>query len=338
MSGLVRLIELGRIDEADPLHEHRDEIAKIIARTYSRDVESTIKLRYELYRRLFGNSSKAFFHLLESLGMAELYAFLINKNVEDIILIPGKYVYINTKNGKVITRMLVPPRLVERFLQLAKAKGHRLLTSNPSFRYGLRLGPLRIRVSVDLPPIVSAPHIYVRVHRSVISLDELIAEGFIDADKATTLRREVIEGGKDLVVAGPPGSGKTTLLQAVDLEIPPQFLRVYIDEADEFLDIPSFNQIKINNTNKLREIFSSMNRNIDIFIIGELQYPEHFQAYAAAKGIGLQSLATVHASSIDRALERLRQFGIALENIVVIQIEKIYKDKIIRKVKDIYVR
>lgn len=338
LNGLVRLLELGHIDEADLLHEHKDEIAKLIGRVYSRDVESTIELRYELYRRLFGDDDRAFFHLLDSLDISELYNFLINKNIEDIILIPGKFIYINTKNGKFITKTPASSRLVNRFLQIARAKGRTLSTSNPSFRYGLRLGPLKIRVSVDLPPAVPTPHIYLRIHRGVATLDKLVAEGFIDAEKAEALRREVVEGRRDLVVAGPPGSGKTTLLQAVDLEIPPQLLRVYIDEADEFPDIPYYTQIKINSTNKLKEIFTSMNRNIDIFIIGELQYPEHFQAYAAARSIGLQSLATMHASSAEKALRRLEQFGIVLEDIVIVQIKKIYKNKIIRKVENIYVR
>ena len=338
LEGLIKLIELKYINEKDKTYKYKDEIIKIIERIYSKDIETTIRIRYKLYYYLLRDEEKALYYLLKSLNIIQLYNFLINKNIEDIILIPNKYIYITTKNGKTATEIQASTELVNRFLLLARAKGYRLLQSNPSFRYGLKLGPLRLRISVDLPPIVLSPHVYIRVHRGVMTLDKLVASGFMKDDDATMLKKEVVERRKDLVVAGPPGSGKTTLLQAIDLEIPPWLQRVYIDEADELLDLPNFNQIKINNTNKLREIFTSMNRNIDIFIIGELQYPEHFQAYNVARSIGLQSLATTHASSLEKAIKRLEEYRITVENLVLVQLDKIYKNKIIRKIKEIYVR
>ncbi|MEL9990694.1 MAG: ATPase, T2SS/T4P/T4SS family [Thermoproteus sp.] len=269
--------------------------------------------------------------------MEDLFNFLIDDDIEDIILIPNKYVYITNKYGKKITNVYTSSALVEKFLVFARAKGLKLLRANPSFRYGLKLGPLRLRISVDLPPVVSSPHVYIRVHRRASTLKDLVRDGFMGEREAEVVLREVVRGGKNLIVSGPPGSGKTTLLQAVDLEMPYWLQRVYIDEADEFLDLPHFNQIKISSTNKIKEIFTSMNRNIDLFIIGELQYPEHFQAYKTAQEIGLQTLGTMHATSLEGAKRRLEEAGISVKNLVIIQLSKIYSNKIIRKIEEIYV-
>ncbi|MGC9170404.1 MAG: ATPase, T2SS/T4P/T4SS family [Thermoproteus sp.] len=335
--GLVRLIELGYIDENDKIARYKDDIINIISRIYSRNIDKTIYLRYKLFYKLTKDRSAALYYLTKSLNIDNLHNLLINKNIEDIILIPGKYIYITTKFGKQRTDIYATGDLVARFLSLARAKGYRLLQSNPSFKYGLALGPLRLRISVDLPPIVSAPHVYIRVHRGVKTLDDLVLDGFLNRDHIVTIRREVLANRRDLVVAGPPGSGKTTLLQAIDLELPHWLQRVYIDEADEFIDSPILNQIKINSLNKLKEIFTSMNRNIDLFIIGELQYPEHFEAYRSARSIGLQSFGTMHATDLGKAKKRLAEANIDLENIVIIQLKKKYENKIIRYIDEIYV-
>ncbi|MEZ0248417.1 MAG: ATPase, T2SS/T4P/T4SS family [Thermoproteus sp.] len=337
LRGLVKLLDLDHISDKDPLSAKIGAILKIIGRIYSRNLDSTIDLRYRLYYKALRSRKYAVYYLLKSLGLEELFNFLIDNNIEDIILIPNKYIYITDKYGKKITNIYTSSTVVERFLVFARAKGLKLLKTNPSFRYGLKLGPLRLRVSVDLPPVVSSPHVYIRIHRKTFTLEDLIRDGFIDEHEAEVILKEIVRGGKSLIVSGPPGSGKTTLLQAVDLEMPYWLQRVYIDEADEFLDLPHFNQIKISSINKIKEIFASMNRNIDLFIIGELQYPEHFQAYRVAQEIGLQALGTMHATSLEGARRRLEEVGISAKNLVIIQLNKIYSRNIIRKIKEIYV-
>jgi len=337
LSGLIKLMEIGHIDERDELLRYKKDIINIIGRVFSKNIDKTIYIRYKLYYRLTGDVSEALYYLMKSLEMEVLYNLFIDNNIEDIILIPGKFIYITTKEGKQKTGIYATSNIVNRFLLLARAKGLKLLQSNPSFRYSLSLGPLRLRISIDLPPIVAAPHIYVRIHRGVKTLEDLVVSGLLDRNDAVLIYREVVERRKDLIVAGPPGSGKTTLLQAIDLELPRWLQRVYIDEADEFIDLPDFNQIKINSVSKLKEIFSSMNRNIDLFIIGELQYPEHFEAYRAARAIGLQALGTMHAADLGKARSRLADSRIDQDNIVIVQLKKEYKDKIIRRIAEIHV-
>lgn len=313
------------------------KIIDLIGRIYSNNIDNTLEIRYNIALKIFKSSELAIYTVLKSLNLQKLYKLFIDKSIEDIILIPNKYIYLSTFIGKKSIKILADEGLVEPFLRLARAKGIRLLKSNPSFRYGLRIGPLKLRISVDLPSVVPSPQVYVRIHRDYRTLADLLSSGFMTQEQGREIRR-IIGEMRNIIISGIPGSGKTTLLQAIDLEIPPWMQRVYIDEADEFMDIPFYNQIKINNINKIKEIFASMNRNIDLFILAELQYPEHFDAAKAAQGIGLWTLATMHAKSVEHAKARLSERGIELKDVAIIQLEKIYRDKIKRYIKEIYVK
>ncbi|MGC8994286.1 MAG: ATPase, T2SS/T4P/T4SS family, partial [Pyrobaculum sp.] len=145
-----------------------------------------------------------------------------------------------------------------------------------------------------------------------------------------------VREGRHIVVTGPPGSGKTTLLSALDDLIPGEWQRVYIDEADEFEDDPQKNQIKIRNVNKVKEIYASLNRNIDVIFIGELQYEEHFAAFKTAVEIGLQTLATMHSVNVNDAVTRLRRREIEVKNIGIVQLGKKYAGTIERRVVELY--
>ncbi|WP_258870603.1 type II/IV secretion system ATPase subunit [Pyrobaculum aerophilum] len=220
-------------------------------------------------------------------------------------------------------------------LKIAYLKGVELTTSNPSLRYGLKLGDIRLRISLDLPPVVPVPQAYIRIHRGKIAVADMIKSGFITEEQLKIVYAWIKEG-RHIVITGPPGSGKTTLLSVIDDLIPGQLQRVYIDEADEFDDDTEKNQIKIRNVNKLREVYASLNRNIDIIIIGELQYEEHFDAFKTAVEIGLQTLATMHATSVKDALKRLERRGISHENLAIIQLAKRYGEGIERRVVELY--
>jgi flagellar protein FlaI len=336
LSTLIRSLQ-GDIPEKEINKIDKIKIARLIERIYSKNFDITLKIRYNIAKKIFKNNNIALYITLRSINLDKLYWILLNDDIEDIVLIPGKYIYITSRSGKRPINLMADEEVVDAFLRIARSKGIRLLKSNPSFRYGLALGPYRLRVSVDLPPVVPSPQIYVRVHRGVATLERLKSSGFMDDEQEAMIRR-LIDEQRDLVISGVPGSGKTTLLQAIDLAIPGWMQRVYIDESDEFIDIPNYNQIKINNVNKVKEIFSSMNRNIDLFILSELQYPDHFEAAKIARGMGLWTLATLHARDIRLAVERLKGAGIDMEGLAIIQLEKKYEKGIKRQIKDIYVK
>lgn len=335
---LPRLIESESISPKELKKYKLNKIITLINRIYYLDIDHTLILRYKLLSKILRNPKAALFYTLSSINLNLLYKFFINNKIEDIVLIPNKNIIINSINGKYLSRAIASHDLVEGFLRIASAKGLKLLRDNPSFRYGLNLGPLKLRVSIDLPPIVSAPHVYIRIHRKIFTIFDLIKNDFLSENIYKKIKNDILNKRKNLIVTGPPGSGKTTLLRAIDLDLPEWWQRVYIDEADEFPDLKNYNQIKINTVDKLKHVFSSLNRNIDIFILGELQYPEHFEAFKRAQELGIQTMATMHSDTIEGAIKRLENYKIDYDNIIIIQTEKTY-DKIIKRyIKQIYVR
>ncbi|MEM1597709.1 MAG: ATPase, T2SS/T4P/T4SS family [Pyrobaculum sp.] len=277
---------------------------------------------------------KATLHSVDLLEVAELIS---DPEVEDIVVIPGRPVYVTKKWGKHKTDVVATQRTIRAILKLARLKGIELTMSRPSLRFGLRFGGMRMRISLDLPPIVPYPQAYIRIHRKKITLKEMLKEGFLTKDQLSTLL-SAVRSGLHVVVAGAPGSGKTSLLVALDDLIPPNLQRVYIDEADEFEEDPQKNQIKIASVDKVREVYASLNRNIDVVFIGELQYPDHFEAYKISTEIGLQTFATLHAVSVEDALKRLGKYTEVKNTAIVLLSKKYYKDKIERKISEIHVK
>lgn len=306
----------------------------IISRIFKNDLDSTLDFRYKIFKKIIGrNALKA---TLYTINLSEIADLINDPEVEDIVVIPGRPIYVTKKWGKHKTELTSTHHVVRVILKLARMKGLELTTTRPSLRFGLRFGGIRIRISLDLPPIVPYPQTYLRIHRRKITLLEMLKEKFLTTSQLSALISSV-KSGLNIVVAGPPGSGKTSLLAALDDLIPPHLQRVYIDEADEFEEDPNKNQIKISSIDKIREIYASLNRNIDVVFIGELQYPDHFEAYKISTEIGLQTFATLHAISIEDAIKRLENYT-EIKNTAIVLLSKKYKEKIERKITEIYVK
>ncbi|MCU7786420.1 ATPase, T2SS/T4P/T4SS family [Pyrobaculum sp. 3827-6] len=308
-------------------------VLKILSRIYKKTIDDTLDFRYGVLKNI--NKELALRWTLATVGLAEIAEFLEDEDVEDVALIPGRPIYVTRKRGKENSGKMCEGKAIRAILKIAHLKSVELSTSTPSLRYGLKIGPIRLRISLDLPPIVPLPQAYLRIHRGKITLAQLLRSGFLTEDQLREIYRWVREG-RHIVVTGPPGSGKTTLLSALDDLIPGEWQRVYIDEADEFEDDPRKNQIKIRNVNKVKEIYASLNRNIDVIFIGELQYEDHFAAFKTATEIGLQTLATMHSVNIDDAVTRLRRREIDVRNIGIVQLGKRYAGAIERRVVELY--
>lgn len=304
---------------------------KLIGRIYGRTLEETIKLRLQLASQVL-NEREAYIYVLNTVGLGEISHILLQKHVEDILLIPGRYIYITINGMKYKTKKLCTIYTIKNLLKIARSKYIELTTAMPSFRFGIKLGKLRLRISVDLPPVVELPQAFIRIHRKKYNIYDLIYLQFISKNHYKIIK-EIINNSYSLVISGPPGSGKTTLLVAIDDLLDPGLQRVYIDEADEFEDDINKNQIKVRNVNKIKEIYASLNRNIDIVVIGELQYPEHFEAFRTALEMGFQTFATMHARTTEQTIRRLKQYGIPLESLGIVQLER----RDVRRVKEIHV-
>lgn len=309
-------------------------VIELASRIFSRDIDATLDLRYKLFEKI--DRKIAIRATLATIGLLKIAEFVESNDIEDILVIPGRPIYITKHAEKLRTSKIADITLVKNMLKLAHMKGIELTTANPSIRYGVRFGPIRMRISLDLPPVVPNPQAYLRIHKSKITIDKLLDSRFITMEQLHEIYR-LIKEGKHIVITGPPGSGKTTFLVALDDLIPPNLQRVYIDEADEFDEDPKKNQIKIRNVDKIKEVYASLNRNIDVIFIGELQYENHFHAFKTATEIGIQTLATMHSTSVNDAIERLEKY-VKLKNIAIIQLAKQPKEAVKRKVVEVYVK
>ncbi|ABP51679.1 type II/IV secretion system ATPase subunit [Pyrobaculum arsenaticum] len=339
---LTRLLECAECKRSckekgvcDFTEEETTLLISLLSRIYKKTIDETLDFRYDVLRKI--NQNTAVHATLATVGLEQLAEFLEDDDVEDVVLIPGRPIYITRRYGKEKIGKISEAKTLRALLKIAHLKGVELTTANPSFRYGLSFGGYRLRVSIDLPPIVPHPQAYVRVHRKKITAKDLVKSGFLTGEQL----REIVawlREGRHVVVSGPPGSGKTTLLAAIDDLIPPHLQRVYIDEADEFEDDPNKNQIKIRSVNKAKEVLASLNRNIDVIFIGELQYEDHFAAFRTASEMGLQTLATMHATNVEDAQKRLKRRGIELQNIGIVQLSKKYGAMVERKVAALYAK
>jgi len=77
--------------------EMRDVVA-LSSRIFRRDVDSTLQLRYELFAKI--DRKVALRATLATVGLQEI-ADLVEDEVEDILLIPGRPIYITKKSGKI---------------------------------------------------------------------------------------------------------------------------------------------------------------------------------------------------------------------------------------------
>ncbi len=304
------------------------EAVKLISRMFKRSIDDTLTFRYELFKKI--NEKIALRATLATVGLAVIAPYVENA-AEDILLIPGRPIYITRGGVKIKTQQWAEASHIHSLLQLANLKYVEITTSKPSFRYGLRIGDIRLRISLDIPPVVPTPQAYIRIHGGKITVRQLLRGGFLNGSQLSTIYR-ALTGGLHIVITGPPGSGKTTLLAALDDLISPHLQRVYIDEADEFEEDPEKNQIKIRNSDKTREVYASLNRNIDLVVIGELQYEEHFHAFKTAVEIGVQTLATMHSANVNDAVDRLERY-LPLRNILIVQLQKSP-----RRVTELYVK
>ncbi|MDY6769483.1 MAG: ATPase, T2SS/T4P/T4SS family [Candidatus Nanohaloarchaea archaeon] len=125
-----------------------------------------------------------------------------------------------------------------------------------------------------------------------------------------------IENGRSILIAGPTASGKTTLLNALSLFIPPELKIVSIEDTPE-LRLPHPNWVpevarsgfgfqeaeggEVTLDDLLEE---SLRQRPDYIIVGEVRGEEAYILFQQI-ATGHPGMSTVHASSLDKVMDRL---------------------------------
>ncbi len=154
----------------------------------------------------------------------------------------------------------------------------------------------------------------------------------------------------NLTIAGEINSGKTTLLNALDLFIPNEYRKIYVEETIETLDMPDnrSHQLKFivepdtngENKSKEKEIYKLLHRSGDFIILGEILNKNESQALFQCLSAGLRGLQTTHALNMEGLINRwvihykidrncLNDLGIVLI------MKKIKKRRIIQSINEV---
>ena len=273
--------------------------------------------------------------ILASLGLGDLALIILDRDVEDIFITQDS-IYINhSRYGVCRVVNADAPSIARQFLKIANISGTRVSVDNPSGKFSLTVGNKKLRVSVDRWPLVEGLSVHVRLHKRPFTINELINLGSISIGEASKLVI-ALRNGFSILIMGPPSSGKTTLLNALDMALPLNLRRIYIDETDESLELPA-PSVKVKSIiGKTEEVLKSLHRGYGVLIIGELRERNHFEALIHGINAGLQVLGTTHADSDEALMNRLRAFSLSelidLRKFVLVIMEKMSST---RRVKSI---
>jgi pilus assembly protein CpaF len=238
-------------------------------------------------------------------------ALLVDADVSEIMGNPNS-LWFSERDGELCREPNIsfdPGRLRTGLEVIANHLGKRLDEDNPRLHVQLPDGS---RLAAWIPPLVSpAPALAIRKFTSRnYTVDDLIARGTLTRPIADLLAEQV-RTGKTLLISGGTGTGKTTLLQILANSIPEQERILVIEDTPEL-------QIRKPNLVAAGSQTSTFNTNIsfdellkdtlrfrpDRIILGEVRGIEARTLLDSFNTGHSGSLATIHANSAEKALQR----------------------------------
>lgn len=158
-----------------------------------------------------------------------------------------------------------------------------------------------------LPPLVRAPIFSIRRHCSLdLDLEAMISARMLTDDSAILLQQAVLQK-RNIIISGGTGSGKTTLINALINNIEPNERLITIEDTLE-LHVGLKNHISLctSDTVDMSTLLrSALRLRPDRIIVGEVRGPEALDLVDALSTGHRGGMASVHAGSIEQALQRL---------------------------------
>jgi len=283
----------------------------------------------------------------------QLIPMLLDERIEELYLDKpdGKVYFDHQKYGRCKTNVKLGGYDITRLITLLRAESNlHLDRKNPSLKTDVRLLGVSLRIAVSLPPL-AADGFHMEIRRAKtrpFTLYDLIRNGTLTEEIAAALLFALYQRF-NITITGPPGAGKTTLLNALDLQTPKEWRKIYIEDALESRLNPNHNQVRVRvdpidetnaSSNKSVEIVKSLHKSPDYLILGEIQTAEHSQALFQAIGAGIRTLQTCHSSSASSLVSRwkashnIEDQSIALMDIIVV-LERPEPGKSYRRVTEI---
>jgi pilus assembly protein CpaF len=237
---------------------------------------------------------------------------LMNRSISEIMVNPDGSVWIEEK-GQI--QRLSSVEFEDGALQtglevIANRFGKKLDADSPLLN--LRL-PDGSRLAAMIPPVVN-PRPLVTIRKFTTrgyKLDDLIRAQMLTEEQAVTLT-DAVRSGQNLLIAGSTGSGKSTLLGVLADAIPEHERILLIEDTAELQVrkphiVSTESQIDTHRNNiTFDDLLKAVLRHRpDRIIVGEVRGPEARTLLDAMNTGHRGTLATIHASSAEDALDRL---------------------------------
>ena len=253
----------------------------------------------------------------DTTGTGPLEALLADSAVTDICVNGPDAVYVDAGHGLQRSGLTFDSEAAVRRLaaRLAASCGRRLDDAQP-FCDGhvARADGTLLRFHAVLAPTAQAGTcISLRVLRTAsATLDDLVARGALDGERAGVLRG-VVEKRKAFVVVGGTGSGKTTLLSALLAEVDPAERIVAIEDT---LELTPAHPHVVNLTTRAANaegagaigiadlVRQSLRMRPDRIVVGEIRGAEVVDLLAALNTGHDGGAGTLHANSIEEVPAR----------------------------------
>ncbi len=232
----------------------------------------------------------------EAINLAKLFPFLIDDNIEEIFLDSSEsYIYINHQTyGRCRTDIKFKTDEIERLKIFIKLySGERLDLTNPSINFIMKNKYFFCRFTIDIAPIHASSFSFDirKLKKSLLNIQDLLKNNTLTPLIASFLYFNSLKRN-NITVIGEIDTGKTTLINTLDLILPKEFRKIYIENAILY---SKSNQIK-----KLLQLCP------DIIYLGDVLTKEEAEAMFHCLSAGLRGFQTIHANNIESLVNRFR--------------------------------
>ncbi|MHA2265669.1 MAG: ATPase, T2SS/T4P/T4SS family [Candidatus Thorarchaeota archaeon] len=324
------------------------QVAELVCKDIMTSLPEISKMTRERISRIVANRTTVLHPLLP---------ILLDDDVEEVYVDrPGRPVYFDhCRLGRCISDYKLPQDEVPRFATLLRAESNlHLDRRNPSLKTDLNLFDTNLRVSASLPPLSpDGLHLDIRrAKKKPFTILDLIRNNTLPLEAAAALLLAL--GCRfNITITGGPGTGKTTLLNALDLDSPKSWRKIYIEDAVESRNLLNHHQIRFKvdpvdemegHFDKSIEIVKTLHRSPDYLILGEIQTAEHSQALFQAIAAGLRAIQTCHSHSAASLVSRwtaghnIDRSSIAMMDLIVTMVRPVPGESIRRVSKIVEVR
>ena len=258
--------------------------------------------------------------IFEAIGIAKLFPFLIDDNIEEIFFDSSEfYIYINHQTyGRCRTDIKFKTDEIERLKIFIKLySGERLDHTNPSIIFIMKNKYFFCRFTIDIAPIHTSSLCFDirKLKKNLLNIQDLLKNNTLSPLIASFLYFNSLKRN-NIIVTGKTGTGKTTLINTLDLLLPKEFQKIYIENAIESLNINDFDKhqlkskvasledeidVKYSKSNQIKKL---LHRSPDIIYLGDVLTKEETEAMFHCLSAGLRGFQTIRANNIKSLMNR----------------------------------